>query len=314
MKEVFIKILSLLGILTPEEKNTLIWSIKDNTCREQIESVANDISDMHHSCPFCGSKHIVKWGRKDGLQRYKCKNISCARTFNSLTGTVLAHLHKKDKWLVMSKALGNDLSVRKTAKLCNISVPTAFSWRHRFLKGISRPESQQLNEVIELDEMYFRRSYKGSMPPNRTPKKRGESIDGGTTDEKVGVLIALDRQNDVVGVVLPDHRSVSITRALEGKIAGNSVLCLDGGSAVIGYAIKSGLEYKVTEPGKYTFSPDPHYHIQTVNSYHSRLRLWIQKFHGVSTKYLHNYIGWHRCHETNLKEALPMGWLARCLA
>jgi hypothetical protein len=39
------------------------------------------------------------------------------------------------------------------------------------------------------------------------------------------------------------------------------------------------------------------YHIQNVNAYHSRLKKWIAKFNGVATKYLANYLGWHRLRE-----------------
>ena len=34
------------------------------------------------------------------------------------------------------------------------------------------------------------------------------------------------------------------------------------------------------------------YHIQNVNSYHSRLKGWIRKFNRVATKYLQNYLAW----------------------
>ena len=35
------------------------------------------------------------------------------------------------------------------------------------------------------------------------------------------------------------------------------------------------------------------YHIQHINSYHSILKNWIRRFHGVATKYLNNYLIWH---------------------
>lgn len=31
-----------------------------------------------------------------------------------------------------------------------------------------------------------------------------------------------------------------------------------------------------------------------VNAYGSRLRQWMAKFHGVATRYLASYLGWHR--------------------
>ena len=36
------------------------------------------------------------------------------------------------------------------------------------------------------------------------------------------------------------------------------------------------------------------YHIQHVNGYHRRLKEWMERFHGVATHYLRNYLGWRR--------------------
>jgi len=35
-------------------------------------------------------------------------------------------------------------------------------------------------------------------------------------------------------------------------------------------------------------------HVQTVNSYISRFKKWLDRFNGVATKYLPNYLGWRR--------------------
>jgi hypothetical protein len=44
------------------------------------------------------------------------------------------------------------------------------------------------------------------------------------------------------------------------------------------------------------------FHIQNVNAYHSRLKEWMRRFHGVSTRWLSRYLGWWRmidnCHST----------------
>ena len=49
-------------------------------------------------CPHCAGREIVGWGRSDGLLRFRCK--SCGRTFNALTRTPMAHLRKREKWLL----------------------------------------------------------------------------------------------------------------------------------------------------------------------------------------------------------------------
>ncbi|MDV6345721.1 transposase [Nitrosomonas sp. Is37] len=36
------------------------------------------------------------------------------------------------------------------------------------------------------------------------------------------------------------------------------------------------------------------YHFQNVNTYHGRLKNWLNHFHGVATKYLSNYLSWRR--------------------
>jgi IS1 family transposase len=39
------------------------------------------------------------------------------------------------------------------------------------------------------------------------------------------------------------------------------------------------------------------YHIQNVNSYISRLKGWLARFHGVGTAYLPSYLAWRRLFE-----------------
>lgn len=36
------------------------------------------------------------------------------------------------------------------------------------------------------------------------------------------------------------------------------------------------------------------YHVQNVNAYDGRLKIWMHRFHGVATHYLANYLGWRR--------------------
>jgi transposase-like protein len=54
-------------------------------------------------CPHCHGTALDLHGQVNGLQRYRCQ--ACRRTFNALTGTALARLRKKDKWLGFGAAL-----------------------------------------------------------------------------------------------------------------------------------------------------------------------------------------------------------------
>ena len=48
-------------------------------------------------CPHCQGSKVIKWNTSSRLQRYQCK--PCDRTFNALTGTPFAQLHKRELWL-----------------------------------------------------------------------------------------------------------------------------------------------------------------------------------------------------------------------
>ena len=62
------------------------------------------------SCPHCQSTAIGKWGPANGMRRYQCK--ACAVTFNALTGTPLAQLHKRELWIGHAQALVDGISLR----------------------------------------------------------------------------------------------------------------------------------------------------------------------------------------------------------
>ena len=84
--------------------------------RQQAEAVFLGASDRSASlaaieasvgedrqCPHCGTPGAVSRGKARGLRRYQCKG--CKKTFNAATGTPLAGLHRKDRWLAFGVAL-----------------------------------------------------------------------------------------------------------------------------------------------------------------------------------------------------------------
>jgi transposase-like protein len=122
---------------------------------EVIEGCAADTP----VCPHCSAERVVKNGSADGLQRYKC--ISCRKTFNALTGTPLARLRMKGKWLEQTAALRDGLSLTQVTERMGISRHTAFRWRHRFLALPKTVRAQALVGFAETDETFFLRSNKG---------------------------------------------------------------------------------------------------------------------------------------------------------
>ena len=58
------------------------------------------------------------------------------------------------------------------------------------------------------------------------------------------------------------------------------------------FARQKGLLYKSLNLSKGIRVIKGIYHIQNVNSYHGRLKIWMNRFKGVATKYLSNYLHW----------------------
>jgi transposase-like protein len=88
-----------------------------------------ELSSGQLHCPHCGDSRTRRWGFFRGSQRYRCHQ--CGRTFNALTGTSLARLRSAERWLDYRAAIAAQLSVRRAADRCGISVATALRWRLR---------------------------------------------------------------------------------------------------------------------------------------------------------------------------------------
>jgi len=254
-------------------------------------------------CPKCQSDSIHKWGIVSGLQRYRCKN--CGRSFNSLTGTSMARLRKKDLWLEYSKTLADNLSLSKAAEQCGIDRTTAFRWRHRFLQTPSQSQDR-CSGITEMDETYFRESFKGKKVVHREPRKRGKTSVRGLSAEQIPVVVARDREGRTCDAVLRSRTSQEVGIHLGRHIAPASVLCIEQSRILIKFAKTHKLAFE-TIGTKQRCGREKVFHVQNVNAYHSRLKKWMVRFHGVATERLPNYLGWRRLHERAL--CLPEDWL-----
>ena len=83
------------------------------------------------------------------------------------------------------------------------------------------------------------------------------------------------------------------------KIAPASVLCCDGLISYVRVASENKLIHKQLNISAGVRVIDTVFHIQNVNAYHSWLKTWMRRFHGVASKYLEHYLGWFRFLETN---------------
>ncbi len=244
----------------------------------------------HPECPHCHSSLINRHGKVNGMQRYRCKN--CLKTFMATTGTPLARLRYKDQWGNYIKCMLESKVLRVCARECGVNLKTSFRWRHRFLGLPATLNASGLEGIIEADETLFPYSEKGSRKLTRKPRKRGmkASKPGRSKEDWVPVLTVRDRGKHTFEAILPDVSEESLANELKGKLQKDSVLCTDGLQPYVAISLRNDLIHKKLNVSAGIRVIDKVFHIQNVNAYHSRLKGWMKRFHGVATKYLEHYL------------------------
>jgi transposase-like protein len=245
-------------------------------------------------CPHCGHDKLGKWGQASGLCRWRCKE--CGRTFNALTRTPLARLRKKEKWLDNAQAMIEGKSIRETARQCGVHRNTSFRWRHRFLAWQQQAQCMDLSGIAESDATYFYRSEKGSKKLQRLPRKRGgDGIGPGLSEDLVPVLTLRDRSGKGAERVAPEQLGKHARELYQRHLKSDTLLLTDGSTELCAAARSRNQEAHRALPGlESRGGQGSPYHLQTTNGFHAHLKQWMARFHGVATKYLSNYVGWHR--------------------
>jgi transposase-like protein len=265
------------------------------------------------ACGHCKSESFGTWGHASDLRRYKCK--SCGRTFNALTGTPLAQLHRRDAWLDYARALVDRVSLRKAAERADIGLETSFRWRHRFLEAAKDKRPSLVTGIVEADETFILKSAKGSRGiVGRAPRKRGGKAKrpGLSTDEHDAILIVRDRHATTTDHILPDLEGATFAVHLEPIVTKDSVLVSDGRAAYGAFAHAQAIMHipVIASRGEHVYEG---FHIQNVNAYTSRLKAWMAPFKGVASKYLDSYLGWRRMIERDGDRFTPRHAIAEAL-
>ena len=278
--------------LTPIQKNKMEkWLMQ---CEHKPE-IVKKLETGNNPCPHCKHEQAYKWGTFKGKQRFRCK--SCNKTYNALTGTELNGLHKQEIWEQYCETMLDSKTLRKAADECGISLPTAFNWRHKFLKFGDFLKSKQLEGIVEIDETQIKFSEKGSRNlGSRKPRKRGSDY-----AEKIKIVIGLDRSGHVTEEVMKYFKLADLKASFLPKLTSELVLCTDGHVNYEYLSRQSKINHKVLNITLGERTKEKVFHIQTVNNYHKRLKQWLSNFNGVATKNLHKYLSWFRWFEMNKK-------------
>jgi len=297
--KIFTEVLKRFKSFTPLELKAL--SIVFNTFVQHNEFNLDDLVKAKHDdngikCPHCshaGPEGMVKYGKRREVQWYKCK--LCGRTFSAVTGTFLNRTKKFfQDWEDFIQCMMEGYSVRKTAEVCKIHRNTAWAWRHKILDALSQYQNSQpqMKGVVEADDTFFPLSFKGSTPVGRKPHQRGEkATKRGTSREKVCVSCAVERDGQLYSKVsaLGRAKEKDLQAVFRKRFSRRAVVCTDNDRAYVKFGKHSRFTHFRVPNGIRVLDI---YHVQNINSYHSRLKAFMTKFKGVATKYLNNYLVW----------------------
>jgi len=244
------------------------------------------------SCRHCNSEIFIKWGRRDGMQRYKCR--CCAKTFNCLSGTPLAKLGRREKWIMYANCLKKGLSIRKAATECNIHKNTSFKWRHRFLFNTIDIKTNNMNGIVEIDSMDEIKSYKGSRNMHREPRKRGLSMEEKINfKEKFTVFFGRNRASHIYDKIFNNPCLEKVDFSIDNILKYDSLLFSEKNSIYENFTKEKLIQHTLIKERKNSVKNNI-VHIDNVKQYHSDLCKWMKRFHGVATKYFDNYLSWYR--------------------
>ncbi len=305
----FQKWLAQADDLTPFQRQRALKALAaPDPDRASHDVIEERIADARR-CPRCTMPRATRHGMVHGLQRYRCNH--CRRTFNALTGTPMAGLRKKEKWLEYADALKDGVTIDKAAERCAIHPTTAFRWRHRFLKGFVADKASALSGIVEADETFFLESFKGQRALPRPARTRGgKAVKPGLSAEQIPVLIARDRHGETFAAILEGLDAEHLGAALKPVLGRDTLLCTDGSQAFKAMAKGAGIAHQALNIKAGVRVKERIFHIQNVNAYDSRLKGWMQRFNGVATRYLDSYLGWQQFFERHKEEATnPKSWL-----
>jgi len=141
------RLLKSLGQLTHAQRQKVMAELGTGERQAASVAIVEGSVGVKPSCPHCGGGHVVRNGTAHDLQRYKCRD--CRKTFNALTGTPLARLRMKGKWLGQTAVLRDGVTITEAAETLGVARSTAFRWRHRFL---ALPKTIQAKSFVGIAE------------------------------------------------------------------------------------------------------------------------------------------------------------------
>lgn len=250
-------------------------------------------------CPRCGSAAVARRGRTaSGAQRWACRG--CGRTFTAATGGVLA-LSKlgAGAWSSYVEGMVAGESLRALAARCGVCLKTSWFMRMRVLEVMrSQLQPMRCGEGVsaQADEIYVNESLSGNRDRARDAMPREAHRDGhgvrsrGLSSLKVAVVTVVNDLGDCSAGLAGRGRPTSggVRSALAGAAVSGSEVSTDMLAAYVLPLAEAG----AAAHNRYGSAEAGEDELGMVNALHARLRSFLSRFNGVSTRRLQRYLWW----------------------
>lgn len=297
-------ITALLSETDADERIRMIEELKSVLQKELLRTHI-DIPDM--ACPSCGCTECIRYGKtRAGTPRWQCRSCKAVRCHVD-TGSILANTKLDDSvWMDYAVCFVDGLTCDEVAERIHVCHKTAWFMRLRTMQAIfpQLPSFQvKAGNGVEIDELFFRESFKGTrfdgmpiMP--RNPRQDGRCDKRGISDEQICVITAYNDSDDFFFDVCcrgPLTNDIAMN-TLQDRICSGAIVNTDENKAYPRVMKELSVATHIA-----TNSED-HSALGRINEIHGDVRTFFSRFKGVSTRWLHLYFGWYkwrRCFRCN---------------
>lgn len=255
-------------------------------------------------CPNDNNHTVVKNGTdRNGRRRYKCKN--CGITFfasmHSLSSSVV---QDTAVWCRFVSGILQQESIETLAQACSISPTTAMNWQLRVFEAIRTIEADnKLSGVVVADDMRVYYNLKGNhsddfIMPRKSRKRGHENTIKNSNKNQICVLCAIDDEghsfSKIISFGVPNGKRTA--NGFRDKLNDDvDVLVTDGAKSFGETVRRYEIPYWERKPShdygrKKVPDISGNYNIQIINNYHSKLRKFLAKYNGVSSRRLPGYL------------------------
>ena len=279
----------------------------DSEPDEQAEGPLRNtrLSDDPSGCPHCGGTRFIKYGFKDGKQRYFCKD--CNKSFLESSGTLMASCRlTEDQIRELIECEVEGLSLKEEAHRSGLTETTCFNFRHRlYSMADHRMAELVLSGQVEVDATYTRINLAGTKPEKmpRISKKRGKKAKlvgefkalRGVSHHKICIVTAVDENDNILYRVSGlGQENLEKYEQYSDQFSGTTMVISDSNDGIKKFteALKVTHDVIPVEGDKKRYTTPLGNSLGDVNQVHQTLKNLVRVKHGVSTRHLPGYLAW----------------------